>query len=54
LAIKIKVEEYICLNGSNPYEAWFDNLDPQAAAKIFTAVRAHLNVGIEAQTVQLA
>lgn len=35
--MKIKVEEYICLDGSNPYKAWFDNLDPQAAAKIVTA-----------------
>jgi putative addiction module killer protein len=35
--MKIKVEEYICLNGSNPYKAWFDNLDPQAAAKMVTA-----------------
>ena len=32
--MKIKVEEYICLDGSNPYKAWFDNLDSQAAAKI--------------------
>jgi len=35
--MKIKVEEYICLDGSNPYKAWFDNLDPQAAAKTVTA-----------------
>lgn len=35
--MKIKVEEYICLDGSNPYKAWFDNLDPQAAAKIVVA-----------------
>jgi len=35
--MKIKVEEYICLNGSNPYKAWFDDLDPQAAAKMVTA-----------------
>jgi len=35
--MKIRVEEYICLDGSNPYKAWFDNLDPQAAAKIVTA-----------------
>jgi len=35
--MKIRVEEYICLDGSNPYKAWFDNFDPQAAAKIVTA-----------------
>lgn len=35
--MKIKVEEYICPDGSNPYKAWFDNLDPQAATKIVTA-----------------
>ena len=35
--MKIKVEEYICPDGSNPYKAWFDDLDPQAAAKIVTA-----------------
>ncbi|SFL01737.1 putative addiction module killer protein [Nitrosomonas aestuarii] len=35
--MKIKVEEYICLDGSNPYKAWFDDLNPQAAAKIVTA-----------------
>ena len=35
--MKIKVEEYICLDGSNPYKSWFDNLDSQAAAKIVVA-----------------
>ena len=35
--MKIKAEEYICLDGSNPYKAWFDNLDSQAAAKIVVA-----------------
>ena len=35
--MKIKVEEYICEDGSNPYKSWFDNLDSQAAAKIVTA-----------------
>jgi putative addiction module killer protein len=33
----IKVEEYICQDGSNPYKSWFDGLDSQAAAKIVTA-----------------
>lgn len=35
--MKIKVEEYICLDGSNPYKKWFDDLNPQAAAKIVAA-----------------
>ena len=35
--MKIKVEEYLCQDGSNPYKSWFDNLDSQAAAKIVTA-----------------
>jgi len=35
--MKIRVEEYICQDGSNPYKSWFDGLDSQAAAKIVTA-----------------
>lgn len=35
--MKIKVEEYICPDGTNPYKSWFDDLDAQAAAKIVTA-----------------
>ena len=35
--MKIKVEEYISQDGSNPYKSWFDGLDAQAAAKIVTA-----------------
>lgn len=35
--MKIRVEEYICQDGTNPYKTWFDDLDPQAAAKIVTA-----------------
>ena len=33
----IKVQEYLRADGSNPYKAWFDNLDVQAAAKVVTA-----------------
>ncbi|OYV97287.1 MAG: addiction module protein, partial [Deltaproteobacteria bacterium 37-65-8] len=29
--MKIRVEEYICQDGTNPYKSWFDGLDPQAA-----------------------
>src|SRR5271156_2042020 len=33
----IKVVEYIREDGSNPFKAWFDDLDAQAAAKVATA-----------------
>lgn len=33
----IRVDEYLCEDGSNPYKKWFDALDPQAAAKVTTA-----------------
>ena len=33
----IKVQEYLRIDDSNPYKAWFDSLDAQAAAKIVTA-----------------
>ncbi|HEX9390211.1 MAG TPA: type II toxin-antitoxin system RelE/ParE family toxin [Usitatibacteraceae bacterium] len=36
--MKIRVEEYICENESNPYRAWFENLDVHAAAKVATAL----------------
>lgn len=35
--MKITVEEYLREDGSNPYKAWFDSLDVQAAAKVVTA-----------------
>src|SRR5450756_676066 len=35
--MKIKVEEYLRADGSNPYKIWFDGLDAQAAAKVVTA-----------------
>jgi hypothetical protein len=35
--MKIKVEEYLRADGSNPYKMWFDSLDAQAAAKVVTA-----------------
>ena len=31
------VDEYVREDGSNPFGSWFDDLDPQAAAKIATA-----------------
>lgn len=33
----MKVEEYLLEDGSSPYKNWFDELDPQAAAKVTTA-----------------
>ncbi len=33
----IRVEEYLCADGTCPYRRWFDSLDPQAAAKMTTA-----------------
>ena len=35
--MKLKVEEYLRADGSNPYKMWFDSLDAQAAAKVVTA-----------------
>jgi len=35
--MKIRVEEYLGADGTNPYKAWFDSLDVQAAAKVVTA-----------------
>jgi len=34
----INIKEYVRQDGSNPFRAWFDALDPQAAAKIATAI----------------
>lgn len=40
----MKVQEYIREDGSNPYQKWFDSLDPQAAAKV-TVAKARLELG---------
>lgn len=40
----MKVQEYIREDGSNPYQKWFDSLDPQAAAKVTVAI-ARLELG---------
>jgi hypothetical protein len=32
-----RVEEYLREDGSSRYKAWFDSLDPRAAAKVTTA-----------------
>lgn len=34
----IKIEEYLCEDGSSPYQRWFDRLAAQPAAKVTTAL----------------
>jgi putative addiction module killer protein len=34
----LTVVEYVQEDGSDPYREWFDALDPQAAAKVATAI----------------
>ena len=36
--MKIRVEEYLHADESNPYRKWFDDLETSAAAKIATAL----------------
>jgi len=43
-AMKIKLEEYIREHGDNPYQAWFNGLDAQAAAKV-TVAKTRLELG---------
>jgi putative addiction module killer protein len=40
----IKLEEYIRVDGANPYKVWFDGLDAQAAAKV-TVAKTRLSLG---------
>lgn len=35
--MKVTLEEYVCDDGTNPYQHWFDGLDAQAAAKVAVA-----------------
>ena len=42
--MKIRLEEYVRGDGSNPYQAWFKSLDAQAAAKIAVA-KARMELG---------
>jgi putative addiction module killer protein len=35
--VVITVAEYVREDGSNPFKEWFDDLDPQVAAKVATA-----------------
>lgn len=43
--MRIRVQEYIRQDGSNPYRSWFDSLDAHAAAKVATAT-LRLEMGI--------
>ena len=40
----IRVEEYVREDGDNPYQAWFNGLDAQAAAKVAVA-KVRLELG---------
>lgn len=40
----IRIEEYIGLDGENPYRTWFNGLDAQAAAKV-TVAKARMELG---------
>ncbi len=42
--MNISLEEYVREDGSNPYQAWFDGLDAQAAAKV-TVAKTRLGLG---------
>lgn len=41
---KIRLEEYVREDGSNPYQTWFNKLDAQAAAKI-TVAQVRIELG---------
>ncbi len=40
----IKVQEYLREDGSNPYQKWFNRLDPIAASKV-TVAKSRLELG---------
>jgi putative addiction module killer protein len=40
----MKVQEYLREDNSNPYQKWFDDLDPIAAAKV-TVAKSRLELG---------
>ncbi len=42
--MRIKLQEYLRADGSNPYQTWFDHLDAQAAAKV-TVAKTRLELG---------
>lgn len=44
LVFMIKIQEYIKEDGSNPYQKWFNSLDPIAASKV-TVAKTRLELG---------
>lgn len=42
--MNIRLEEYVRGDGSNPYQEWFDGLDPVAAAKV-TVAKTRMELG---------
>ncbi len=40
----MNVQEYLTVDGSSPFQTWFNKLDPQSAAKIRVAI-ARLELG---------
>lgn len=42
--MKIHLHEYIREDGTSPYQAWFDSLAPQAAAKV-TVAKMRMELG---------
>ena len=42
--MKRRLEEYVRVDGGNPYQKWFNGLDAQAAAKV-TVAKARLELG---------
>ncbi len=44
MRVVFRVQEYVRADGSIPYQAWFDRLDPHAAVRVATAV-ARLSLG---------
>lgn len=44
LVFMIKIQEYIEEDGSNPYQKWFNSLDPIAASKV-TVAKTRLELG---------
>jgi len=44
MTMTIRVDEYLLEDGSSPYKAWFDGLEPRAAAKV-TKAKLRLELG---------
>ena len=49
----MQLQEYVREDGSNPYQAWFNSLDTQAAAKV-TVAKARMELGVWAAETRVA